>query len=54
MKKFSKEFNGYNKVEVNKFLTDVITETEKMLTKLERQQNEIIALKKQIIDDLVC
>lgn len=49
MKKFSKEFNGYNKVEVNAFLTDVITETEKILTKLERQQNEITALKKQII-----
>ena len=49
MKKFSKEFNGYNKAEVNQFLTDVITETEKMLTKLERQQNEIITLKKQII-----
>lgn len=49
MKKFSKEFNGYNKNEVNSFLNDVIRETEKVLAKLERQQNEITNLKAQII-----
>ena len=49
MKKFSKEFNGYNKNEVNSFLNDVIKETEKLLAKLERQQNEITNLKAQII-----
>lgn len=49
MKKFSKELNGYNKQEVNAFLNEVITQTEKVLTKLEKQQNEITMLKNQII-----
>lgn len=49
MKKFSKELNGYNKQEVNAFLNDVITQTEKVLDKLERQQSEINLLKNQII-----
>lgn len=49
MKKFSKEFNGYNKDEVNAFLSDVINQTEKVLAKLERQQSEINSLKSQII-----
>lgn len=49
MKKFSKEFNGYNKQEVNAFLSDTITQIEKVLAKVERQQNEISALKSQIV-----
>ena len=49
MKKFSKEFNGYNKSEVNDFLNEVIRETEKLLQKLENQQSEINSLKKDII-----
>jgi cell division initiation protein len=49
MKKFSKEFNGYNKEEVNAFLTETIEQTEKVLAKLERQQAEISSLKSQII-----
>lgn len=49
MKKFNKEFNGYNKAEVNAFLNDVITQTEKVLSKLETQQSEIAALKEKII-----
>ena len=49
MRKFSKELNGYNKQEVNAFLNDVIVQTEKVLNKLERQQNEIATLKNQII-----
>ena len=49
MKKFSKEFNGYNKSEVNKFLNDVIVETEKLLKKLEYQQKEIDSLKNDIV-----
>ncbi len=49
MKKFSKEFNGYNKEEVNAFLTDTINQIEKVLAKLERQQTEISSLKAQII-----
>lgn len=49
MKKFSKEFNGYNKDEVNAFLGDTISQIEKLLSKLERQQSEINSLKTQII-----
>lgn len=49
MNKFNKEFNGYNKDEVNNFLSDVIVQTEKLLAKLEIQQNEINSLKNQII-----
>ena len=44
MKKFSKELNGYNKAEVNNFLNEVITETEKVLEKLKSQQTEINSL----------
>ena len=49
MKKFSKELSGYNKEEVNRFLNDVIMETEKLLKKIEYQQLEITNLKTQII-----
>lgn len=49
MKKFSKEFNGYNKEEVNAFLGDTIAQIEKVLAKLEHQQSEIASLKSQII-----
>lgn len=49
MKKFSKEFNGYNKEEVNTFLNDTINQIEKVLAKLERQQTEISSLKAQIV-----
>lgn len=49
MNKFNKEFNGYNKAEVNNFLSDVIVQTEKLLAKIEIQQNEINSLKNQII-----
>ncbi len=49
MKKFNREFNGYNKAEVNAFLSEVISETEKLLNKLERQQKEINSLRNDII-----
>ena len=49
MKKFSKEFNGYNKDEVNDFLNEVIVQTEKLLKRIEYQQKEIDSLKKDII-----
>ena len=49
MKKFSKELNGYNKAEVNNFLNEVITETEKVLDKLKSQQAEINSLKEKIV-----
>ena len=49
MKKFSKEFNGYNKQEVNEFLNDVIIQMEATIKKIEKQQAEINNLKNQII-----
>ena len=49
MKKFSKEFNGYNKEEVNDFLNNVIIQTEKLLKRLEYQQKEIDKLNKEIV-----
>ena len=49
MKKFSKEFNGYNKEEVNDFLNEVIVQTERLLKRLEYQQKEINSLKKDIV-----
>ena len=49
MKKFSREFNGYNKTEVNDFLNSVIKQTEIILKKIESQKTEIDELKKQII-----
>ena len=49
MKKFSKEFNGYNKAEVNDFINNVIKQTEIILKKMEDQKNEINELKKEII-----
>ena len=49
MKKFNKELNGYNKEEVNRFLNDVIIQTEKLLKKVEYQQAEINSLNNQII-----
>lgn len=49
MKKFSREFNGYNKAEVNDFLNNVIRQTEVILKKIENQKQEIDELKKQII-----
>lgn len=49
MKKFSKELNGYNKQEVNQFLSDVIVQMEATIKKIEKQQSEITNLKNQII-----
>ena len=49
MKKFSREFNGYNKAEVNEFLNGVIKQTEIILKKIESQKTEINELKKEII-----
>ena len=49
MKKFSREFSGYNKTEVNDFLNSVIKQTEIILKKIESQKTEIDELKKQII-----
>ncbi len=55
MKKFSKEFNGYNKQEVTNVLTEVIQQLEKDLEKIKSQQEEIHSLKIELIrqQDLV-
>jgi len=49
MKKFGKEFNGYNKNEVNAFLDDTIGQIKRLLVKLENEQLEINSLQNQII-----
>ena len=49
MKKFSREFSGYNKAEVNEFVNSVIRHTEVILKRVEEQKSEIEELKKQII-----
>ena len=49
MKKFSREFNGYNKAEVNDFVNSVIKHTEVILKRIEEQKSEINELKNQII-----
>lgn len=48
MEKFSYEANGYNRSEVNEFVKDVIKETEAIITRVKRQNEEIIELKKII------
>lgn len=48
MEKFSREPDGYNKEEVNKFIDDVIVQTEAVITRVKTQQDEIKTLKKEI------
>ena len=48
MEKFSYEANGYNRSEVNEFVKEVIKETEGIITRVKRQNEEIIELKKQL------
>ena len=58
MEKFSKEFNGYNRQEVNQFLSDTIKQLEGMLQKAEQQdkilkeQHTKIAEQTKIIQSL--
>ena len=49
MKKFSKEFNGYNKQEVTNLLNDVIRQLEKDLENIKKQQDEIRSLKLDLV-----
>ena len=49
MEKFDRELNGYKRSEVNQFLSEVIEQTEKALHKIEKQNDEIKALKDQLI-----
>ena len=48
MDKFNYEANGYNKAEVNKFVTDVIKETEGIIKKCKEQKKEIEELKEKL------
>ncbi len=48
MERFSFEENGYNKHEVNKFVDDVIAQTESIVNRVKRQQNEINNLNKEL------
>ena len=48
MEKFSYQANGYNRNEVNKFVSDVIKETEGIITRVRKQNTEIEELKKEI------
>ncbi len=48
MRKFSSSINGYNKLEVNNFVSEVTNEYESMLTKLKKQDEDIIALKSEL------
>lgn len=48
MEKFSYEANGYNRSEVNQFVSDVIKETEGIITRVKAQNREIEELKREI------
>lgn len=48
MNKFSLEANGYNKAEVNKFIDDVITQTESIINRVKKQAREIKDLKEEL------
>ena len=48
MEKFSYEANGYNRSEVNQFISDVITQTEGIVTRCKQQHREIENLKAEL------
>ncbi|MBQ9018735.1 MAG: DivIVA domain-containing protein [Bacilli bacterium] len=48
MEKFSYEANGYNRSEVNQFVSDVIKETEGIIIRVRKQNAEIESLKKEL------
>lgn len=48
MEKFSKEFQGYNKKEVDDFIEDTIKRVEAVLEKMKKQESEISLLKKEL------
>lgn len=48
MDKFTITDRGYSVPEVNKFIDNVITQTESMLEKMKKQQREIEIMKKQL------
>ncbi len=48
MEKFNYEANGYNRNEVNRFINDVITQTEDIVNKCRHQELEIDRLKSEL------
>jgi len=48
MEKFSYEANGYNRSEVNQFISDVITQTEGIITRCKQQNKDIEKLKAEL------
>lgn len=48
MEKFSYETNGYNRDEVNKFINEVIVQTENIVSRCRKQRDEIESLKKEL------
>lgn len=49
MEKFHLEANGYSRSEVNKFIDDVIANTESMIKRVKSQQIEINNLKEELV-----
>ncbi len=49
MEKFSYETNGYNRKEVNNFVSEVIIQTEEIVEKCKQQRDEIAKLKEELI-----
>ena len=49
MDKFNIEDKGYSVTEVNKFVSDVIEQTESMLNKMKAQKDEIDRLNKELV-----
>lgn len=48
MEKFSHEANGYNRDEVNQFVSDVIQESEDMVDKYKQQEEQIHSLEQEL------
>jgi len=48
VEKFEREPDGYNKEQVNKFIEDVIVQTEAVINRVRTQQEEIKSLKKEL------
>ena len=48
MGKFSYEENGYNRSEVNEFITEVITKTDEVIAKYKQQEKQIDRLQNEL------
>ena len=48
MERFNYETNGYNRSEVNQFVSDVINQTEGIIKKCREQSSEVLKLKQEL------